>query len=1597
MAVIKEDKGDASTGMQTEYTLSLGDVFQGTLQAAGDKDWLKVELSAETIYDFTLTGIEGEAAALTLFDAAGNRVVSGNYTPVGTKLIFSPSVSGIYYIEAGSGDDSVAGSYELALVENTIPVGNYDEIAEYLTDGFWEWTGGARSAFHIGSGATLTANITALTEAGQQLARWAFEAWTNVTEIKFEFVEHNHADIVFSNKPDITATGGPTAIRSGLIIASEVNIPPDYVLKHGTTIGSYSFSTFIHEIGHALGLGHPGPYPEDHDNPVAYYGVEPVFLIDSEQVTLMSQSENTYLDASFSIPVAPMIVDIIAIQNLYGVPDGINTGDTIYGYRSNVDGYLGEFFRLWSGEANPFSSIQTPGNDDTPTIKPALVDLDGDGDPDLVIGNNTGSLHYFENTGTAANPDFTGRADAENPLKNVSVWSYSAPTFTDLDGDGDLDIVVGDGNDAIAYFENTGVVTSARFTQRVDADNPFINISMGSWSTLAFADLDGDGDSDLAVGTNEGDVPYYENIGTEMKPEFTLRTGASSPLDGINTGSNNSPVFIDVGNDDDYDLVIGNRNGSILYFENIGTTTQPDFIQRTDFDNPFQGIDAGYFIGLEFTDLNGDDNPDLITGNLSGAITYYENTGTLEAPQFSPQSLTRPTTFTLYDNGGIDTLDVRTDSADQRIYLGPQGISDVYGLVGNVIIARDTWIENAVAGSGDDVLAGNAVANDLRGRDGNDRIWGSGGDDILEGGAGADRLNGGAGLDWAAYRDSDAAVTINLTEGIVQGGHAEGDVLIEIENLIGSAHDDVLVGDDAANRLEGGGGADRLDGGAGEDWASYQWSDGGVRVDLAEGTGVGGDAQGDVITNVENLAGSGFNDVLRGDDNVNRIEGGGGSDRLWGVGGDDVLAGGEGDDWLVGSVGGDQLDGGAGLDGLSYELSAAGVTVDLEEGTSTGGYAQGDVIVDIEHVMGSAYQDTLTGDSGGNELYGLGDDDVLLGSGGDDSLEGGAGADRLEGGDGLDWTVYLTSDAGVTINLADNTAAGGHAGGDTLKGIENITGSEYQDVLTGDSGPNKLHGAGANDDLRGQGGVDSLYGGAGDDALRGGAGNDTLEGGLGADRLDGGSGADWLSYLRSDAGVVVSLRDNTVAGGHAEGDVIAGFESIAGSAHPDVLTGDDNANELAGDAGDDELYGGSGDDVLQGGVGADKMDGGTGVDALSYRLSPSGVQVNLAMVTAVGGHAEGDTFTAIENITGTVYRDVLTGDDEANRLDGAGGDDTLQGLAGADQLIGNAGADDLYGGEGNDELRGSAGHDQLFGESGADVMHGDEDDDQLYGGADRDQLFGGAGSDSLYGNEGDDALQGGDGNDHLYGNTGADRLDGGGGMDWASYLGSSAGVRVNLMAGTAGGGEAEGDMLIAIENLIGSGYADMLRGDGLANVLYGLEGADELYGNGGDDVLQGGAGADRLDGGSGIDTLSYQGSDEGVAVDFSRDTSEGGHAEGDVITNVENITGSDYDDYLIGDDGANRLVGGEGDDSLIGRGGKDYLDGGPGRDWLNYSTSDAGIVVDLVTGTAENGHAEGDVIIDLENILGSRYPDVLVGNDDYNYLDGFEGDDEMTG
>jgi Ca2+-binding RTX toxin-like protein len=420
------------------------------------------------------------------------------------------------------------------------------------------------------------------------------------------------------------------------------------------------------------------------------------------------------------------------------------------------------------------------------------------------------------------------------------------------------------------------------------------------------------------------------------------------------------------------------------------------------------------------------------------------------------------------------------------------------------------------------------------------------------------------------------------------------------DNLIfGYGGRDSINGGAGNDTIIGGPGQDTIDGGSGIDTADYSTSASAVTVNLTTGTGTGGDAQGDVLSNIENLNGSNYNDSLTGD---------AGANLLMGNDGNDTLRGGGGDDTLIGGAGADVLDGGTGIDTASYAISGAAVTVNLTTGTGTGGDAQGDTLTAIENVIGSSYNDSLTGDGNANVLSGGGGNDTLsggagndllnggigndslLGGDGNDTLIGGEGADVLNGGNGTDLADYSASVSGVTVNLTTGTGAGGDAQGDTLTGIENLAGSAQNDSLTGDGNANVLSGGA---------GSDTLSGGAGNDTLFGGDGNDTLIGGTGADVLDGGAGIDTADYSSSTAGVTVNLITGTGTGGDAQGDTLTSIENLTGSGQNDILTGDGNANVLSGGAGNDVLSGGAGNDTLLGGVGNDTLIGGTGADVLT--------------------------------------------------------------------------------------------------------------------------------------------------------------------------------------------------------------------------------------------------------------------------------------------------------------------------------------------------------------------------------------------------------------
>ena len=402
-------------------------------------------------------------------------------------------------------------------------------------------------------------------------------------------------------------------------------------------------------------------------------------------------------------------------------------------------------------------------------------------------------------------------------------------------------------------------------------------------------------------------------------------------------------------------------------------------------------------------------------------------------------------------------------------------------------------------------------------------------------------------------------------------------------------------------------------------------------------------------------------------------------------------------------------------------------------------------------LFGLGGNDTLDGRGGNDTLHGGNGNDTLYGGSGNDTLNGGAGADRLDGGAGTDTADYRypSRQGGVTVDLSNAVLNRGEAQGDTFHSIENVSGSGYADHITGDDQDNFILGRNGND---------YLYGLGGNDRLHGSGGNDTLDGGTGSDTLDGGEGWDTADYAGSNAAVTVNLATGAASGGHAQGDVFTSIENITGSSHDDTLTGDNS------------------DNTLRGSGGSDTLDGGLGSDTLDYSGSNAAVIVNLTTGAISGGHAQGDAFTSIENLSGSSHADTLTGNATANALqgydgndamDGAGGDDRLWGGSGNDAMDGAGGDDSLWGGPGDDAIHGGIGADTVHGGDGADTLHGLQGNDTLEGNAGNDTLYGGDGDDWMEGGYNDDRLEGGAGNDSLHDGSdrGSDQLDGGAGDD----------------------------------------------------------------------------------------------------------------------------------------------------------------------------------------------------------------------------------------
>ncbi len=326
--------GVAGTASSTAgLTLGAG-ATMGTLDQTGDHDWYRVTLEAGQTYSFTTTATANASTdadtTLTVRTASGaflafNDDSSGTYS----GLRFTAAESGTYFLDVGGWAESESGAYQVqAAVAEPLRAFSNDEIADQLIAGYW---GGASYARHfdVTPGGSITYNIEALTADGRFLATRALDLWSDVLGIAFNPVTAG-GQIVFDDNAD--GAFATSTRRGDNIVSSQINVSTSWLSSYGTTIDSYSFQTYLHEIGHALGLGHAGNYNSDAD-----YTQDASYLNDAWATTIMSyfdQHENSFFSNqgfTRAEAITPMGADIVAIQTLYGVAATTRTGDTVYG------------------------------------------------------------------------------------------------------------------------------------------------------------------------------------------------------------------------------------------------------------------------------------------------------------------------------------------------------------------------------------------------------------------------------------------------------------------------------------------------------------------------------------------------------------------------------------------------------------------------------------------------------------------------------------------------------------------------------------------------------------------------------------------------------------------------------------------------------------------------------------------------------------------------------------------------------------------------------------------------------------------------------------------------------------------------------------------------------------------------------------------------------------------------------------------------------------------------------------------------------------------------------------------------------------------
>ncbi|UFW78748.1 M10 family metallopeptidase [Rhizobium sp. SU303] len=1320
--------------------------------------------------------------------------------------------------------------------------------------------------------------------------------------------------------------------------------------------GNYAGQVLAHELGHALGLKHA------HEGgtvvPSAYDSLEYTIMT---YHTFIGDDERGAKYEHDGAPQTFMMLDIAALQEMYGADYTTNSGDTVYKWNPNQGiTYVNGVAAITPAANRIFATIWDGGGIDTYDLsayttalkidlraggysvfsQSQLADLGGGPNNGYARGNIFNALLYHDNVASlienvragSGNDTIVGN-EADNALwGNAGNDTLTGDSGNDtLDGGAGIDkmsggtgndvYIVDNANDAVIENVDEGtdtVRTTGSYTLSTNVENLVYIGTFGFSGTgntganvitggTGIDWLDGKAGADTLIGGAGNDTYIVDDLGD------VVVEAADSGADTIRT---------DLAA---YSLA-DNANVEDLYFAGSGNST--------GVGNSLDNIITG---GTGDDTLSGGAGNDTLSGDwgddsLAGGIGYD--------------------IYVVYGDGDtvIENADEGIDTV--KTYLASYTLS---ANVENLI----NFGRTAFTGTGNNLnntITGGAVI---------DILSGGAGDDTLDGGAGADRLIGGTGNDTYIVDNASDVVTEVANEGIdtVRTTLASYTLGSDVENLTYmGAVAFTGTGNDLANTIRGAAGADTLDGKAGADILIGGAGDDTYIVDnladvVTERPNEGADLVKTTLSsyaltnNVEKLTFIGTGDFAgTGNGLANTINGSAGNDTLDGGAGNDVLDGGAGNDIYV-------------LDSASDVIKEAVSAGTDEIRTALAAYSIA-ALVNVENLTytGSA-NFTGTGNAFANTITGGGGNDLLNGGGGADTLIGGAGSD-----------IYIVDHVGdIVTEAADEgadtvrTALASYTLGSDLENLTYIGTVAF--TGTGNDLANTIRGAAGADTLDGKAGADSLIGGAGNDTYIVDDVGDVVTEGLNA-------GTDLIKTALS----IYTLASNV------ENLLYTGSASFTG-------TGNTLVNTITGGAGNDLLDGGAGNDTLDGGAGNDIYVVDSASDVIKEAVSAGTDEIRTALAAysiAALVNVENLTYTGSANFTGT-------GNAFANTITGGGGNDLLNGGGGADTLIGGAGSDiyivDHVGDivteaadAGNDTVRTTLASYTL----GSDVENltnigtaaftgtGNTLNNILTGGAGVDTLKGGAGDDTYVISTGDTVIENAD--------EGIDT------------------VQTNLAAYTLG---------VNVENLTSTGTAVFAgTGNALDNVLKGGVAADKLVGAGGNDTLIGGAGADTMSGGTGDDIYVVD-----IATDIvienaneGTDTVRTALVSYTLGNNVENLTYTGSASFTgAGNALANTITGGAGNDVLNGGTGADSLIGGAGND--TYIVDNAGDIVTEIANegvdTVRTSLASYTLAANVENLsfagtgtfagTGNNLDNTITGGAATDTLSGGAGNDTLDG